>query len=104
MKKAIEHYSQAVQLQPDYALAYAGLAQAWAELRATDHSAAEANAEAAAKALELGSYLAETHVAMATIEVEKWHWQQADEQYQAALRLDPNSVESCAYVSISWYS
>ena len=98
LKKAIEHYSQAVQLQPDYALAYAGLAQAWAELRATDHSAAEANAEkAAAKALELGPDLAETHVAMATIEVEKWHWRAgADEQYQAALRLDPNSVESCA--------
>ena len=97
LKKAIEHYSQAVQLQPDYALAYAGLAQAWAELRATDHSEAEANAQkAAAKALELGPDLAETHVAMATIEVEKWHWQEADDQYQAALRLDSNSVESCA--------
>ena len=80
LKKAITHYSQAIQLQPDYALAYAGLADAWAELRGTNHADAEANAQkAASKALELGPDLGGTHVAMATIDVERWNWQEATE-------------------------
>jgi predicted Zn-dependent protease len=29
------------------------------------------------------------------IDVESWKWQEADEEYQTALRLDPTSVESC---------
>jgi len=96
LKKAITHYSQAIQLQPDYALAYAGLAETWAEIRATNHAEAEANAQAAAsKALELGPDLGGTHVAMAMIDMERWSWQEADREFQAALRLDPTSVESC---------
>ena len=96
LKKAIEHYSLAIQLQPNYALAYAGLAGAWAALRSTDHSQAESNArEAAAKAMELDPNLGRTHVAMAAIETNSWHWQEADEEYRTALRLDPTNGESC---------
>jgi TolB-like protein/DNA-binding winged helix-turn-helix (wHTH) protein/Tfp pilus assembly protein PilF len=96
LKRAIEHYSEAVQIQPDYALAYAGLANAWAQLRATNHSEAEANAQkAASRALELGPDLGETHVAMAMIDTDRWNWPEADKEFQAALRLDPTNVESC---------
>ncbi len=96
LKRAIEHYSEAVQIQPDYALAYAGLANAWAQLRATNHSEAEANAQkAASRALELGPDLGETHVAIAMIDTDRWNWQEADREFQAALRLDPTNVESC---------
>ncbi len=96
LKRAIEHYSEAVQIQPDYALAYAGLANAWADLRATNHAEAEANAQkAASKALELGPDLGGTHVAMAVIDTDRWNWQEADKEFQAALQLDPTNVESC---------
>ena len=81
LRKAVEQFEQALEVDPDYALAYAGLAEAYSALWNYGFAAREevfANAKRAAlKALELDDGIAEAHTALAyTLELE-WDWEGA---------------------------
>jgi TolB-like protein/Tfp pilus assembly protein PilF len=96
-EKAVAYFERAVQLAPDSAMGYSGLADAyldgvWDE--GEDPSVAAAKARAAVtKALELDPNLAEAHVSLARIlEVYDWNWAEADKEYQRGLELNPNSA------------
>ncbi len=96
-RRAIEYFERAIQAQPDYAAAHAGLALAWQALRVFGESAGDdIIRRATAKALELDPNLAEGHVALASIKVDDWLWADADREYQLALTLNPDSVEACS--------
>jgi TolB-like protein/Flp pilus assembly protein TadD len=93
--KAVEFFKQAISLEPLYAEAYAGLAdafnlQAILGLRAPREVYPKAKA-AAERALELNDRLAEAHTCLADIhKLYTWDWRLAEKGYESALQLNPN--------------
>jgi TolB-like protein/Tfp pilus assembly protein PilF len=92
---AIEYFQQAIARDPNYARAYAGLADSYALM--SGYSLAPQNklmpkARAAAlRAVELDDRLAETHTSLALVtENYDWDWQNAEKEYRRAIQLDPN--------------
>jgi TolB-like protein/class 3 adenylate cyclase/Flp pilus assembly protein TadD len=96
MDKSVDCFQQAVARAPDYAMAYAGLAEAYtlqAYLRAVGRTEAVGKARAAAtRALELDPDLAEAHTALGAIRcIFEWDWPGADAEFRRALELNPGS-------------
>ena len=95
LKKAIEQFQQAIEKDPSYALAYAGLADAYTTLpsySATPVSEVVPNARAAAaRAIELGPNLAEAHASLANI-IMSFNADSAgaEKEFQRAIELNPN--------------
>ena len=95
MKKAIEQFQQAIEKDPSYALAYAGLADAYATspgYSATPVSEAAPKARvAAARAIELDPNLAEAHASLANIRMTfNNDAAGAEREFQRAIELNPN--------------
>jgi DNA-binding winged helix-turn-helix (wHTH) protein/TolB-like protein/Tfp pilus assembly protein PilF len=94
MKKAIEHFQQAIGLDPGYALAYVGVGDCYAWLAAGTMSPVEAvpKAKAAAKkALEIDDQLAEAHPIFAwTLFTYDRDWPGAEEEFKRGIELNPN--------------
>jgi TolB-like protein/Flp pilus assembly protein TadD len=98
-KKSIEYFEQAIDKDPGYALAYAGLADSysalggdWLYLPPSD-SLPKAKA-AAKKALELDDTLAEAHAALAYATFFDWDWPNAEREFKRAIELNPSSALS----------
>jgi TolB-like protein/DNA-binding winged helix-turn-helix (wHTH) protein/tetratricopeptide (TPR) repeat protein len=93
-KKAVEHYQQAIVVDPNYALAYAELSVSYVNLigiSSLDPQEFTPKSEAAArKALELDDSLAEAHYALANLKQDAWEWATAEREYKRALELNPN--------------
>ncbi len=93
MKKAIEFFQQAIDKDPNYALAYAGLADAYHELSnfyPPREMMPKAKA-AAMKALELDDSVAEAHAALGWVKWSyDWDWTGAEREFQRAIELNPN--------------
>ena len=97
--KSQEYFEKAIQLQPDYAAAWSGLADAYIVRAVAGMSPPQevvAKAEAAArKAVELDDSLPEAHNAMAAIYLfGHWDWKNADAESLRALELNPNYAEA----------
>ena len=94
--KSIELFTQAVAVDPTYALAYAGLADAYSVSPSyTGMASEEANRlamPAARKAVELGPQLADAHGAMAAALFNEFKWNEAEKEFQRALELAPNDA------------
>lgn len=93
--KCIEYFQQAAELDPNYALAYSGLAEAYILLPAyagQDPQAAYTSARtAAARALELDPALSEAHAALGVILSEHdWNFAEAERSFRRAIDLNPN--------------
>lgn len=93
--RAIELFNEAIEIDPQYALAYAGLADCynlldiWANLP-TSETFPRAKA-AAQKALEIDDQLAEAHTSLAyAIHTYEWDWETAEREYRRAIELNPN--------------
>jgi eukaryotic-like serine/threonine-protein kinase len=93
--RAIEFFNQAIEIDPQYALAYAGLADVynlldiWAGLP-TKETFPKAKA-AAQKALSIDDQLAEAHTSLAyAIHTYEWDWNEAEREYRRAIELNPN--------------
>jgi serine/threonine protein kinase/tetratricopeptide (TPR) repeat protein len=100
LKQAIGNYERAIELQPDYAAAWAGLALAWLH-RANftfDKGASEQPARTAAmKAVQLDPNLSRSHHAVAYVRfLYDWDWSGAEKEYRRALDLDSNDAEECS--------
>ncbi|MBA3962160.1 MAG: tetratricopeptide repeat protein [Chthoniobacterales bacterium] len=95
IKKSIGYFEQAIALDPTYAMAYFGLADAYRTLSINGDSRpndALSKAKAAAsKAIELDQTLAEPHVTLAFIHVWfDWDWTGAEAEAKRAIELSPN--------------
>lgn len=103
-QRGIEYFEQAVARDPNYALAYSGLADCHAllsphgiQMAKDGHLKAKA---AAAKALEIDDRLAEAHTSLANIIfLYEWDWLKAEKQFKQAIELNPNHP-----TSHQWYS
>ena len=101
-EKAIKHVEQAIALDPNYALAYSGLADCYAIRTATPPKIAIPKAMAAAmKAVELDDGLAEGHVSLGTVkELYEWDKAGAEAEYKRALELNPNYALAYGFYSM----
>ena len=98
MLKSLDYYEQAIIKDPNFALAYSGMADAFDLLGAPDAAAAMAPTEAlpkakeaALKALAIDDTLAEPHVSLAHILYYYDHdFASAEREYKRAIELNPN--------------
>jgi len=99
LKNGIEYFQQAIDKDPSYAPAYAGLADAYGGLSGLIYqppSETLPKAKAAAmKAVELDETLAEAHAALAMVDwFYDWNWPSAEREFKRAIELNPNSAGS----------
>jgi DNA-binding winged helix-turn-helix (wHTH) protein/TolB-like protein/Tfp pilus assembly protein PilF len=104
LKKSIECFEQAIKIDENYALAYAGLADAYAILNfysALQMKDAYPKARAAAeKALSLDNSLAEAHTVLAYVKEQyDWDWAGAEVEFKRAIALNPNYATAHQYYS-----
>jgi serine/threonine-protein kinase len=99
IENAERYFQLALEKDPSYALAYAGLADVWS-MRSDSGYAAPSEivpkAKAAAlKALQLDDTISEAHVSLANIEAEYEHdWPAAEQQFRRAIELNPSSANA----------
>jgi TolB-like protein/Tfp pilus assembly protein PilF len=94
LRKAIDYFSQAIEVDPTYALAYAGLADSYYRLSNVYLPPTEAMPKvkaAAQKALEIDESLAEAHAALGLVNMTfEWDWPAAEIEFERAIALKPN--------------
>ena len=104
VRRAAEYFQQAIEKDPSYALAWAGLADCYAlyglyEVLPPKEAAPKAK-EAAIKALALDDRLAEPHAALAYVNTTyDWDWPGAEREFKRAIELNPNYA-----TAHYWYS
>jgi len=94
LKKAIEQFQQAIDLDPNYALAYTGLADCYMLLEQyagvpTSETGAKTKA-AAERAIAIDDSLAEAHTSLAFHYHQSWRWEEAEKEFKRAISLNPN--------------
>lgn len=104
LKKSIECFEQAIKIDENYALAYAGLADVYAILNfysALQMKDAYPRArDAAEKALALDNSLAEAHTVLAYVKEQyDWDWAGAEQEFKRAIQLNPNYATAHQYYS-----
>jgi adenylate cyclase len=95
LDKAITYFGEAIQKDPNYALAHAGMADCYTLMgrhlylpRKEAYPKAKAHAN---KALELNDNLAEAHTSLgAVLTIYDWDWDAAEEHFRRAIHLNPN--------------
>jgi tetratricopeptide (TPR) repeat protein len=97
--RAIEHFRRAIQIDPAYAVPYAGLAHAWWMQGVwgplSMKEAAPRARAAAERALELDDRLAEAYAAQAYVQgMFDWDWTRAEATLERASELDPNNLDA----------
>jgi eukaryotic-like serine/threonine-protein kinase len=105
-RKAVEYYKQAIEIDPQSALTYAGLAHCLVlmgtgeyGLRAPTEIMPKAK-EAALQALRIDETIAEAHLALAMVQFRfDWDWESAEKEFKRAIEL--NHGYSAAHY---WYS
>jgi len=103
--RAIDLYKEAIERDPTYALAYAGLADAYASLGDAGHSAispkeAFSNAKAAVqKALNLDEALSEAHASMGHLRMHEFAWSEAEREFKRAIELNPNYATAYRFLA-----
>jgi len=97
LRKAIEHFERAIEIDAGYAAPYTGLADS--HLLLLEHADTPPEQDlpkaraAALKALEIDSELAEAHTSVAMIKFcQDWDWAGAEKDFQRAITLNPNYV------------
>jgi eukaryotic-like serine/threonine-protein kinase len=98
-KKAVEVLEQSLRLDPKYAQAWAGLAQAHRALGnfggSNKQEESQKSIEAINKALALDGNLAEAHTALCGLKMsDEWDFDGAERECKRAIELDPNSSQA----------
>ena len=103
LRKGVEHFRQAFDLDPSYALAYAGLSDSYTLLVVREAISPEEGfpraKAAAARALEIDERLAEAHASLGHAMLHNWEWVDAEVELKRAISLNPGY--SSAH---HWYS
>jgi TolB-like protein/DNA-binding winged helix-turn-helix (wHTH) protein/Tfp pilus assembly protein PilF len=97
-EKAINYFQQAIQKDPNYATAYAGLAAAyenWVPGMNRPRDRLPKAKELALKALQLDDTLADAHSVLGQIELYyDWDWSAAEEEFKQTMKFNPNLVRA----------
>ena len=95
MNKSIELFNQAVKLDPDFALAYVGIAESYSTIPSYPYASPEESVPqakaAVARALEIDPDLPEAHTVAGMIAAtHDWDYPLAEREFKRSLELDPN--------------
>jgi serine/threonine-protein kinase len=96
IKKGIEYFQKAIDLDPNYALAFSGIADAYGFLASSTggwspHKGYPRAKAAALKALELDDALGEAHCSLGfSYLLYDWNWKEAEREFKRAIELSPN--------------
>ncbi len=105
--KGIDYYQQAIELDPNFALAYAGIAYCYNSMaknldRAPNEAIPQAKS-AAKRALEIDPTLAEAHAALAdSLAIFDWDWAKSESEFKKAIELNPNVADIHMRYGISY--
>jgi tetratricopeptide (TPR) repeat protein len=103
LKKAIEQFKAATDRDPNYALAFGGLADCYAvltEYAGTPTSETLPQSKAyAERALAIDGQLAEAHATLGIVNEYSWQWGEAEKEFKRAIELNPNYP-----TAYHWYS
>jgi serine/threonine protein kinase/Tfp pilus assembly protein PilF len=107
LKKSIDLFEQAIAADPNYALAYTGLADTYNVIPSygvgiTSRQARLLADEATRKALELDDALSEAHAARASALAMAWKWSEAEPEFRRAIELNPNSAAAHYFYAVSF--
>ena len=108
LRKAIEYFQQAIAKDPNYALAYAGVADSYLLLPnyggiATQEAITQAR-PAVTKALELDDSLAEAHASASLLYTLELRLQRAIQELERAIQLGPNYATSHHWLALNYMS
>jgi serine/threonine protein kinase/tetratricopeptide (TPR) repeat protein len=97
LKKSIELFQQAIAADPNYALAYAGLADTYNVAPSYDIGIGSKQAlalsdDASRKAVQLDGALSETHNSRAALLSDAWRWSEAETEFRRAIEINPNNA------------
>ncbi|HVF46161.1 MAG TPA: tetratricopeptide repeat protein [Pyrinomonadaceae bacterium] len=103
IQNAINHFKSATDLDPNYALAFAGLADCYAVLSQysgapTSETIPPAKAYAE-RVIAIDDQLAEPHAALGLVNDQLWQWADSEREYKRAIDLSPNYA-----TAYHWYS
>lgn len=106
LRKALDYFQRAIDKDPSYALAYAGLADAYISLGDFDALPPKETfpkaKQAASQALKLDENLAEAHVSLANVRfLFDWDWTGPEDEYKRAIGINPGYSE--AHQMYSYY-
>ncbi|HEY1659160.1 MAG TPA: hypothetical protein VGG14_12485 [Candidatus Sulfotelmatobacter sp.] len=107
MEESIRLFERALTDDPNYALAYAGLADSYTVMTInTQMSPAEAVPRAQAalqRALELDPNLARAHATLGLLESQcEWKWRDAEQEFRKAIELDPNYAPAHHWAALNY--
>ena len=103
IKKALNEFQQAANLDPVYAMAHVGLADCYVlleEYAGVPSSESLPKAQAfAQKALQIDESIGEAHATLGLINTYLWRWAEAERELKRAIELNPNYP-----TAYHWYS
>ncbi len=106
--RSVTHFSQALALDPQYALAHSGLASAYRRLGIgaiaglSPHQAMPLAREHAERALALDDTISEAHAVLGSVKFQyDWDWIGAEGSYRRALALNP--VDAASHHAYGWF-
>jgi TolB-like protein/DNA-binding winged helix-turn-helix (wHTH) protein/tetratricopeptide (TPR) repeat protein len=104
LEQSINFYQQAIEADPQDALAYAGMADSYIILENDGYmSASEANPKikmTAMKAVAADANLAEAHMMLADAKETEWDWAGAEQEYRRAIELNPGLARAHHWYAI----
>jgi len=102
IKKAAEQFKLATAADPNFALAFAGLADCYAILGDYENVPADVLGQArgyAERAIAIDDQLAEPHATLAILNMQKFRWDEAEQEGRRAVDIDPNYP-----TGVQWYA
>jgi TolB-like protein/Flp pilus assembly protein TadD len=103
---ALDHFRQALKIDPNFAPAYAGIASTYINLADAYLPPSEAYpkvGEAAEKAILLDETLADAHVYLAAVRGWwEWNWDESRREIDRAFELNPNNAEAYLHMAYYW--
>ena len=108
VQRAIEYFQQVIGMAPEFAPAYAGIADAYAHMSLPTYQGVPINKAqglmrtAALKALELDPDLAEAHAAMGIVSARDLDWSSSQRHFQQAIALNPSLSQ--VYTNYSFFT
>jgi TolB-like protein/Tfp pilus assembly protein PilF len=105
IEESIGYFNRAIKMDPTFAPAYVGLANAFNNLGTVFVGVSPEETRpkvisAARKALELEPDLAEAHVLLANVWQEQFHWIDAESEYRRALEVNSNDADAHAGLAL----
>lgn len=106
-QRSIAQFKQALEIDPDYALAYAGLADVYKGLAFYNFAAPNETMpqakEASLRAIALNSTLAEPHASLAHVLTNyDWNWSEAEKEFKLSLELNPDYATAHQWYAIHY--